>query len=268
MTSTSLWTPTRQTRFEARHLAVSRGGPAAAYLPEHSHPELQVSVRFRSKAGGDAQPQVSLYAPHQPHSAAWSMGSEVLVLLLRKPLLDRAADELGIRGRFEIIPLNTGRDGLLEAMGRTLLDGFPAEPDAGDLFFESMATFLAGYILRKHSDRPAHSTSLNRLSVEQMQRVRHFIQERIECGFDVRELARSAGLPPQQFAHRLRLTTGLSPWAYVQRHRISIACRLLRDQGLSLAELAHRLGFASQSHFTNAFRSVMRTTPGAYRRQV
>lgn len=269
MTQQKIWTPTGETRFGYKHLELSRGGPAAAYLPEHSHAEAQLSVRFGpgKSEGSPAPVEVNLYAPHQNHAAAWGNGWNVIVWRFSNLLLEQAADELSLRGRFEIIPVIAGRDGLFEAMGGALLGDFaPAVSGDGGLYLESMAAVLAGYILRRHCARRAYRIPANLLTGAQMRRVHAFIKERLECGFDVVELAHSAGLPPLLFAQRLRSTTGLAPWAYVQRYRTSMACRLLSNEGLSLAEVAHRLGFASQSHFTNAFRAQMRTTPGAYRK--
>jgi AraC family transcriptional regulator len=268
MTSQNIWTPTHDTHFGYKHLELSRGGPAAAYLPEHSHPEAQISVRFgpESSGGRPAPVEVNLYAPHQNHAASWGDGWNVVVWRFSNLLLEEASDELSLRGRFEIVPVTCGRDAVFEAIGRTLLEDFAPARCGGGLYFESMATFLAGYILRRHCDARVHRIPANQLTAAQMRRLHAFIHERMEHGFDIMELARSAGLPMQLFAYRLRLTTGLPPWAYVQRYRISMACQLLKNESVSLAEVAHRLGFSSQSHFTNAFRAQMRNSPGAYRK--
>ena len=268
MAAAAIGRSTCETGFATKHLTLLRGGPAAACHPEHSHPEAQVSVRFGPKGKGKGRDPVelNLYASHQSHSVRWNKGWHVVVWRVSHVLLEQAADELGVRGRIEVIPIDCGRDELLEAMGRSLLGDFPSVGDGGPMFVGSMAAFLAGYLVRRHCDVRAPHARLGRLTEPEMGRLNAFIDERMETGFDVVELARWAGLPPQPFAERLRLTTGLAPWGYVQRYRISMACRLLKDGRISLAEIANRLGFASQSHFTNAFRSRMQMTPGAYRK--
>ncbi|KAA6459225.1 helix-turn-helix transcriptional regulator [Acidobacteria bacterium AB60] len=266
-TAQKCWTPTRETRIRTRRLELMRGGPVAAHLPEHSHAELQVSIRFLAPVVAKADPvEINIYAPHQSHSAGWGPGSRVVVFLLSQALLEETAEELSLRGRFEVLPLSRGRDALLESVGETLLPEFSTVRERGALYLDAVATFLAGYVLRKHSRERARPISSSRLSAAQMRRLHTFIDERMESGFDVLQLAGCAGLGPQEFAQRLRTTTGMAPWTYVQRYRITAACRLLKDRQLSLAEITHRLGFSSQSHFTNAFRSRMRTTPGLYRK--
>lgn len=42
----------------------------------------------------------------------------------------------------------------------------------------------------------------------------------------------------------------------------------LRNSDEPLARIAHRTGYSSQSHFTNAFRAVVGTSPGRFRRDV
>ena len=79
------------------------------------------------------------------------------------------------------------------------------------------------------------------------------------------ELANVVGLGAQRFAQKLRLATGLSPWRYVQAHRISCARNTLRNGRTPIAEISGLLGFASQSHFTNVFRDTLGITPNAYR---
>jgi AraC family transcriptional regulator len=268
MNTCKLWKPTENNRFTFRDFAVMRGGPTAAGLPEHSHRETQISMRFGPepeaydcrRAG-----EVSLYAPHQSHLGGWQAGSQVLVIHLASGLMDAAADELAPNGRWEVRPMMAGRDALLEAVGSTLLKDFCTPESLTPFYLDSLANFLAARIVRRHSITHALPSPQKRLSDSQVAAVRRYIQQRIESGFTVMELAVAVGLPVHRFTERLRVTTGMSPWAFVQQHRITMAERMLRDRRLSMAEITHRLGFSSQSHFTNAFRRAMRTTPRAYR---
>jgi|SRR5215472_9164299 len=95
--------------------------------------------------------------------------------------------------------------------------------------------------------------------------IRRFIDERMEAGFSVIELADIVGLRPQRFAQKVRMASGLSPWRFVQAHRISGARNMLRNERTPIVEISNSLGFASQSHFTNAFRDNLGVTPKAYR---
>ena len=60
--------------------------------------------------------------------------------------------------------------------------------------------------------------------------------------------------------------TGLSLHRYVTQMRLRSAVDLVLTPGVRLAGIAHELGFASQSHFTTAFRELFGITPDALRR--
>jgi AraC-like DNA-binding protein len=45
-----------------------------------------------------------------------------------------------------------------------------------------------------------------------------------------------------------------------------VALSALKDQGATVAELAHRLGYRSEAAFARAFKRVVGTPPGAVKR--
>jgi len=63
---------------------------------------------------------------------------------------------------------------------------------------------------------------------------------------------------------------GASISRFVQGQRVELAQGVLRDperQGLSVAEVAARCGFTSQSHFGRVFRERVGMTPLQWRKQ-
>jgi len=82
----------------------------------------------------------------------------------------------------------------------------------------------------------------------------------------LRELA--AALPVRSFRRRFQAAFGEPPHRWLAHRRIARARRLLQESRLSLSEAALDLGFASQAHFTEAFRRAVGVTPGRYRREV
>jgi AraC family transcriptional regulator len=132
-------------------------------------------------------------------------------------------------------------------------------------YAESVGHVVAGHILRTHSETRPLLQPMNGLATSHLQSLRRFIDERIESGFSVIELANVVGLRPQRFAQKLRLATGFSPWRFVQAHRISRARNLLREGRTPIVEISNSLGFATQSHFTNTFRDSLGMPPNAYR---
>jgi len=59
---------------------------------------------------------------------------------------------------------------------------------------------------------------------------------------------------------------GTSIAAHLKEHRLEKASQLLRETGLSVAEIARQVGYESQSKFTAAFKEQYGLLPTAYRR--
>jgi len=66
----------------------------------------------------------------------------------------------------------------------------------------------------------------------------------------------------------VRNTFRMCPSHVVQQRRAVAAIALLRDGKRSLAALAAKLGFSSQSHFTTMFRRHVGMTPAVFRHKV
>jgi AraC-like DNA-binding protein len=80
------------------------------------------------------------------------------------------------------------------------------------------------------------------------------------------DLAAAAGMSRSHFAHRFREVSGQPPLTYLAHWRIRLAERALRESDTTVAALAERLGYASESSFSHAFTRITGTPPGQYRR--
>lgn len=80
------------------------------------------------------------------------------------------------------------------------------------------------------------------------------------------ELADLVGMSRSGFFGRFRDSVGQTPAQYLTRWRIHLATRYLGEEGLSVSAVAHRVGYATEAAFSNAFKRVMGVRPGAYRR--
>jgi AraC family transcriptional regulator len=81
------------------------------------------------------------------------------------------------------------------------------------------------------------------------------------------EMAAMAGITPSHFCHVFKRATGISPHKYVMKARLDKAQQMLVQTELGLAALSEATGFASQSHFSRAFRTWYGMTPSEFRRQ-
>lgn len=82
------------------------------------------------------------------------------------------------------------------------------------------------------------------------------------------DLAAAAGASPFHFLRDFKKTFGETPFQYLSRRRAEHAESLLRETSLPLTEIALACGYASQSHFTTAFRKFSGHAPAAFRRSL
>ncbi len=71
------------------------------------------------------------------------------------------------------------------------------------------------------------------------------------------------------YAHLCRVfkaTYGIPPLRYVNQTRLGRAQQFLKDTPLTVAEIAHRVGFHDPAYFGELFRRAVGQTPGSYRR--
>jgi transcriptional regulator GlxA family with amidase domain len=84
----------------------------------------------------------------------------------------------------------------------------------------------------------------------------------------VARLAKIAGLSRAAFARRFAAEVGAPPLTHVARLRMQRAAELLATTDVSLAEIAAKVGYATEFALSRAFRRHLGAPPGAYRRSV
>ncbi len=96
-----------------------------------------------------------------------------------------------------------------------------------------------------------------------VRRAREEMEIFVENRLDVDDIATSLRVSREHLTRLFTREMGVPPGRYLLSRKISIACRLLRDEGLSVKETAERLGFDSSAHFIRAFKRLTHATPGA-----
>jgi AraC family transcriptional regulator len=184
---------------------------------------------------------------------------------LTPTLLDRASEEFGRGGRTpQIRNRFLMRDPEIERICLALLAELRTGGPAGRLYVESLTHQLAVCLLRRHSD-VAVTEGKQGLPRNRLRRVMDYIEDNLNNGVRLQDLAVLAGLSPFHFARQFKDATGLAPHQFVLRSRVERAKQLLERTELSLAEIGLTLGFSHQSHFTNVFRRWVGATPKAWR---
>lgn len=109
------------------------------------------------------------------------------------------------------------------------------------------------------------ATSDRQLTEKQIALLVAFIDANIGRAIRLGELAELAGMSESHFSRTFKSIMRMPPMRFVLTRRIEAAKMRLVDRGQSLVMVALHCGFASQSHFTTAFKQIAGVTPAAYR---
>jgi AraC-like DNA-binding protein len=98
-----------------------------------------------------------------------------------------------------------------------------------------------------------------------LRRIKESIDEGLESGVDIGNLAQTLGYSLSHFFRLFRKSFGMPPHRYLMHRRISLAQELLTQTDLDLACVALKAGFADQSHLCRNFHRFIGLPPGAFR---
>jgi AraC-like DNA-binding protein len=98
-------------------------------------------------------------------------------------------------------------------------------------------------------------------------RARNFMEDNLSSALDLGAIARQAGLSPQHLSRLYRAATGFSPIEHLWCLREETGRRLLRETGLTVAEVADACGFQNPFHFSRRMRQRYGASPRLLRKR-
>lgn len=125
-----------------------------------------------------------------------------------------------------------------------------------------LAVELARYLQRAVSPAPVQGSGL---AGWQLRRITDYVQSFVDPAPTVGRLAELCEISPRHFRRAFKQSTGQTVSAFLDDARMLKAQNLLVETGLSLKEIAYRLGYSSPSSFSVAFSRAQGTTPKQFR---
>lgn len=93
----------------------------------------------------------------------------------------------------------------------------------------------------------------------------NFINHNYQQPIGLDEIVVASGLSKYHFTRLFHESTNTTPIQYLTKVRINKAMELLRNQELSVEQVAQQVGFANGNYFSKVFRSYLGTSPGNFR---
>lgn len=130
---------------------------------------------------------------------------------------------------------------------------------------EALAAALVANLSSREIGPPPPVPQQPDLPSPKLRRVLEHVANRLDAPLTLQRLADLAEMDLFRFVRAFKQSTGLSPHRYVVEARIARSKELLRDERVSITEIALRTGFATPSHFSVTFRRITGMTPRAFR---
>ncbi len=139
-----------------------------------------------------------------------------------------------------------------------------ANQTTGDLDLQaSLYQFLA-LLIKDQPEKTFSTTDKNEVVLKAINWIERNYSRRIK----VSELLDLTALDPKYFSRLFRKTTGLSPQLYLINFRLKRAQELLRDSSLSIAAVAHSVGYEDALLFSKIFKKFIGKAPTAIREEL
>jgi AraC family transcriptional regulator len=150
---------------------------------------------------------------------------------------------------------------LLTNMATEVSRGCPT----GKIYGQSLSLSLAAYLEGTFREEGCPETQIShQFSELEAKNLSNYILENLDNDLCLATLAELVGVSPRQFCRLFGNTFGTTPHRYIMDKRIARAKTLIREGGC-LVNIANKLGFSSQSHFSDVFRKTTGVSPGRFR---
>ncbi len=237
------------------------------------HPQLPLKINVEQKFGKRLEKSqiqdgdIIIIPANIPHQASWDREHSYIRLSLEPEKLAHFLPLTDV-DTIEIVSCFQKADPLILGIGIALKTEIESQGMGGHLYIDSLTTTLAVHLLRHYSTKklpiPANKDGLSNYKLRQ---VIDYINDQIDRNFTLAELAAIANMSPNYFASLFKQSTGYAPHQYTIRLRVKRAKQLLHKRELSIAEIAHSLGFAHQSHLNRHFKRIVGVTPKVFQQQ-
>ena len=166
------------------------------------------------------------------------------------------------------VPRRAAEDGLLEQFVKLALSESTAQRAGGECVLARLSELLFVEVVRRHlSSLPPENVGwLAGLRDETIGRALEKLHERPAREWSLDGLAREVGVSRSVLAERFTHFVGVPPMQYLAQWRMQLAATMLSSTSASLAEIAERVGYGSETALSRAYKRWVGVAPAEWRR--
>lgn len=237
------------------------------FIVAHLSNPCQLSSRWNGleRRSRSVPGNIMIMSAHQGSHWEWKGEIEELHIFLDPLVMSAAVQELGDRSVQLLDGIGLTDMAIIDIALK--INTELSQPGVcGSLFAQSASHTLTLQLLRRHSTLSSNEM-LDRLDLpaHRLRAALEYIEAHLCEDVSLDAIAAAANLSTFRFARGFRKATGQPPHQYVIGRRLERAKELLRTTEEEIGEVARRVGFASQSHFTAVFCRRCGLPPRRYR---
>jgi AraC family transcriptional regulator len=169
-------------------------------------------------------------------------------------------------------------DDLINAPNEDLPSAIPSLIDAAVAAFDSDRDSSRRYLMQASAllrlertapsgaQRVRRSVSRGGLLAWQLKRVVAYIDTHLTDKITAGDLADLIKVSTGQLFRAFKISVGVTPFQYLARRRVELACSMIRTTQEPLSQIAVACGLCDQPHLCKVFRRVTDMSPSAWRR--
>lgn len=200
------------------------------------------------------------------HWTNWDREVKFSAIAICPTLLNQTAREL-MQREIELIPQLAIDDPVIGQLALALKTEIETGCMSGRLYGESLGTALAARLVQNYAVSTSLEFKAHGLSRSQLERVIDYIKVNLARDLSILDLATLTNMSESHFSRSFKRSVGISPYRYLMQQRVERAKQLLKQQVISISDIALDCGFANQTHLTKVFRQMIGVTPKVYRKR-
>ena len=123
---------------------------------------------------------------------------------------------------------------------------------------------LTGFDLKKNNSEHVYFSDVQ---IDAIKQVHAFLKGHYRGHYTIEELSVRFKMLPTVLKKCFKGVYGNSVYAYMKKYRLQMAERLLKENKLTIGEIALQIGYQNPNKFTSAFRTEYGMTPTEYRKK-
>ncbi|MCF2650265.1 AraC family transcriptional regulator [Niallia circulans] len=110
-----------------------------------------------------------------------------------------------------------------------------------------------------------HTTQSSKTIPESISDAIRYMQHHYSNPIILDDIVEASGLSKYHFSRLFQSIMQTSPMNFLTKIRLNKAIELMKDQNLTIEEIALRVGYSNGNYFTKVFKSIIGMSPGKYR---